>query len=113
VTDITGNPPVESNCISTRICGNEIEVVCIYCESGVDTEIGDRIADFTVFNVWAMDGILAELIERWPHYRQGVGQAVDEDAEENLNRKRPLAPWPVPRARLTNIWFRVRVDRVA
>jgi hypothetical protein len=59
-------------------CGNDIEVVCIYCKSGVDTEIGDPIADLTVFNIWAMDGVLAKLIERWPHYRQGV----DEDAEE-------------------------------
>lgn len=61
-------------------CGNEIEVVCIYCKSGVDTEIGDPIVDFTVFNIWTMDGVLAKLIERWPHYRQGVG----EDAEEGV-----------------------------
>jgi hypothetical protein len=66
-----------SSCVR---CGNDIEVVCIYCKSGVDTEIGDPIADFTVFNIWAMDGVLAKLIERWPHYRQGVG----EDAEEGV-----------------------------
>jgi hypothetical protein len=59
-------------------CGQDIEVVCIYCASGVDTEIGDPIADFTVFNIWAMDGALVNLIERWPCYRKGVG----EDAEE-------------------------------
>jgi hypothetical protein len=54
--------------------------LCIYCKSGVDTEIGDPIVDFTVFNIWTMDGVLAKLIERWPHYRQGVG----EDAEEGV-----------------------------
>lgn len=59
-------------------CGHDIEVVCIYCKCGVDTELGDPIADFTVFNIWAMDGVLAQLFERWPHYRQGVG----EDAKE-------------------------------
>jgi hypothetical protein len=68
---------VASACSPCVRCGNEIEVVCIYCKSGVDTEMGDPIADFTVFNIWAMDGILAKLIERWPHYRQGVS----EDAE--------------------------------
>lgn len=41
-----------SSCVR---CGNDIEVVCIYCKSGVDTEIGDPLVDFTVFNVWAMD----------------------------------------------------------
>lgn len=61
-------------------CGNEIEVVCIYCKSGVDTEMDAPIADFTVFNIWAMDGELTTLIERWPRYRQGVG----EDAEEGV-----------------------------
>ena len=61
-------------------CGNEIEVVCIHCKSGVDTERGDPIADFTVFNIWAMDGVSAKLIERWPHYRQGIGK----DAEEGV-----------------------------
>jgi hypothetical protein len=55
-------------------CGHDIELVCIYCTSGVDTEICDPIADFTVFDIWAMDGVLAKLIERWPCYRKGVGE---------------------------------------
>ena len=63
-----------SSCVR---CSHDIEVVCIYCTSGVDTETGDPIADFTVFDIWAMDGVLAKLIERWPCYRKGVG----EDAE--------------------------------
>jgi hypothetical protein len=62
-------------------CGQDIEVVCIYCRSGVDTEIGDPIADFTVFDIWAMDGMLAKLIERWPCYRKGVGEDA-QDAQE-------------------------------
>jgi len=62
-------------------CGHDIEVVCIYCTSGVDTELGDSIADFTVFDIWAMDGGLAKLIERWSCYRKGVEGDV-EDAQE-------------------------------
>jgi hypothetical protein len=27
------------------------------------------MADFTVFNIWAMDGALAKLMQRWHHYR--------------------------------------------
>lgn len=45
-----------------------------------DTEIDNPIADFTVFNISAMDGVLARLIARWHHYRPGVG----EDAEEGV-----------------------------
>jgi hypothetical protein len=62
-------------------CGHDIEVVCIYCKSGVDTEIGDPIADFTVFDIWAMDGVLAKLIERWPCYRKGAGEDVEDAAK--------------------------------
>jgi hypothetical protein len=58
-------------------CGSEIELVCIYCKSGVDAETGDPIADFTVFNIWAMDASLAKLIARWPCYRQGVGENAE------------------------------------
>jgi hypothetical protein len=61
-------------------CGKVIEVVCIYCRSGVDTEMDAAIADFTVFNSWAMDRVLGKLIERWPHYRERRG----EDAAEGV-----------------------------
>jgi hypothetical protein len=64
-----------SSCVR---CGNDIEVVCVYCKSGVDTEVGDPLRDFTVFNIWAMDGALANLIERWPCYRKGVGEDAGE-----------------------------------
>jgi hypothetical protein len=66
---------VRSSCVR---CGHDIEVVCVYCKSGVDTEIGDPLVDFTVFNIWAMDGVLAKLMQRWHHYRKGG----DEDSEE-------------------------------
>ena len=62
-------------CVS---CGRDIEVICIYCKSGVDTEMGDPLVDFTVSNIWAIDGVLAKQIQRWPCFRQGAG----EDSEE-------------------------------
>jgi hypothetical protein len=66
-----------SHCVG---CGIEMEVVCIYCQSGVDIETDNPIADFTVFNIWAMDEVLARPIDRWPCFRQGVG----EDGEARL-----------------------------
>ena len=62
-------------------CGKDMEVVCLYCKSGVDTETGDPIADFTVSNIWAMDGVLAELMQRWPCFKKGVGE---DSGEENF-----------------------------
>jgi hypothetical protein len=64
-----------SSCVR---CGHDIEVVCVYCKSGVDTEIGDPLAEFAVFNIWAMDGVLANLMQQWPCYRKGG----DENSEE-------------------------------
>ena len=62
-------------------CGKNREVVCLYCKSGVDIETGDPIADFTVSNIWAMDGVLAKLMQRWPYFRKGVGE---DSGEENF-----------------------------
>jgi hypothetical protein len=64
-----------SSCVR---CGHDIEVVCIYCKSGVDIEIGDPLVDFTVSNIWAIDRVLAKLIQRWPCFRKGVGEDSDE-----------------------------------
>jgi hypothetical protein len=59
-------------------CGKDIEVVCIYCKTGVDIEIGDPMSDFTVSSIWAMDGALTKLLQRWPSFREGI----DEDSGE-------------------------------
>jgi hypothetical protein len=64
-----------SSCVR---CGQDAEVVCVYCKSGLDTENEERLADITVFNIWAMDEALATLLQRWPGYRRGGG----EDSEE-------------------------------
>jgi hypothetical protein len=64
-----------SSCVR---CGHDIEVVCIFCKSGVDIEVGDPLVDFTVSNIWAIDGVLAKLIQRWPCFRKAIG----EDSEE-------------------------------
>jgi hypothetical protein len=55
-------------------CRESIDVICIYCESGVDVEMGDQIVQFTVSNIWAMDVALVKQLERWPCYRKVTGE---------------------------------------
>src|SRR6266704_4864304 len=42
----------QASCLT---CHERIEVICIYCESGTDSEIGDPMTQVTVSSVWAMD----------------------------------------------------------
>ena len=50
-------------------CREMIEVICIQCQSGTDTESGDLMPRFTVSNIWAMDVALAAQLEVWPHFK--------------------------------------------
>jgi hypothetical protein len=55
-------------------CGAHIEVICIFCQSGVDTQMDDPMSEFTVSNIWSMDNALANQIKRWPGYRRVTGE---------------------------------------
>jgi len=61
----------EAPCVA---CGKRIEVICIYCESGTDADAGEMMWQFTLSNIWAMDGALAAQLGRWPLYRSGAGE---------------------------------------
>ncbi len=69
---------VASAQVSCPKCREDIEVICIYCESGEDCEIGQPMSQFTVSNIWAMDGALAKQLARWSCF----GRGVDEESEE-------------------------------
>jgi hypothetical protein len=60
----------QASCVK---CHERIEVICIYCESGTDCEIGEPMTQFTLSNVWAMDSTLAAQLERWPFFRKVIG----------------------------------------
>jgi len=45
-------------------CGEEIKVVCVYCESGIDLETGDVLERVTLSNISSMDGALAAMLNR-------------------------------------------------
>ena len=64
-------------------CRESIEVICIYCESGADRELGEPLRQFTVSNVWAMDSALAAQIARWRFYARGLGSSAEEDCFTN------------------------------
>ena len=69
-----------SPCVS---CGRDIEVICMYCDSGIDTETGDSLNQFTVSNIWAMDCTLGKLLQRWPYFRKGAGEGSEDGSFAN------------------------------
>jgi hypothetical protein len=46
---------------------SNIEVICIYCESGIAS--GEPLVQFSISNVWAMDSGLAQQLEPWRTFR--------------------------------------------
>ena len=63
---------------SCRRCRSTIEVICIHCESG--NVSGDPLTRFTVYEVWAMDEVLAEQLRPWPSFHR----VVDPDGGESF-----------------------------
>jgi Domain of unknown function (DUF5710) len=64
-------------------CQGDIEVICIYCESGTDVEMDEAMARFTVSGIWAMDDALAAQLERWPLFKREVGAGSEEECFAN------------------------------
>jgi hypothetical protein len=53
-------------------CRSEIEVICLYCQTGfVD---GDAIVDFSVSNVTRIDDSLRLQLARWPRFHRVQNQ---------------------------------------
>lgn len=50
-------------------CRAQIEVICIYCESGVVSE--EPLEQFTVSGIYAVDDALGEQLKDWPYFRYG------------------------------------------
>jgi hypothetical protein len=59
-------------------CHEQIEVICIYCESGTDSEVGEPMTQFTLSNIWAMDTALAMQLKGWPCFRKGIGSGSED-----------------------------------
>jgi hypothetical protein len=55
-------------------CRRNIEVICIYCETGVDVD--EPLTCFTVSTIWAMDDALQYQMQGWTHFRRGSGPAL-------------------------------------
>ena len=64
-------------------CHARIEVICIYCESGIDCDMGEPMWQFTVSNIWAMDSVLAGQLERWPYFRPVTARDPEGDCFAN------------------------------
>jgi Domain of unknown function (DUF5710) len=64
-------------------CHETIEVICIYCASGADSETGDPMTQFTLSSIWAMDSALATQLERWRYFRKEIGAGPEEGCFAN------------------------------
>jgi hypothetical protein len=60
-------------------CHERIEVICVFCESGVDSETGEEMRRFTVSNIWEMDVALAAQLGRWRFFRRGTGAGAPSE----------------------------------
>jgi hypothetical protein len=76
------SPPGEFEVISTEAyvaatevacwkCRRNIEVICIYCETGVDVD--EHLTCFTVSTIWAMDEALKYQLQSWAHFKRSAG----------------------------------------
>jgi hypothetical protein len=58
---------VASTTILCWKCRSKIEVICIFCETGIVSD--EPLTHFTVSGIWAMDSALARQLEPWPFFR--------------------------------------------
>jgi len=64
--------------VSCVMCRKIIHVICIHCSRGIDGETDERLAQFTVSNIGAMDAALAQQLVPWPDFRKGIGADSEE-----------------------------------
>lgn len=71
---VSADAYVASTEVACWKCAHDIEVICIYCESGVDVD--EPMTCFTVSTIWSMDAALAYQLQPWPHFKKGPGPAL-------------------------------------
>jgi hypothetical protein len=59
---------VAATTVSCWNCHSDIEVICIFCESG--TASGEPLTQFSISHVWVMDSALAQQLVAWPNFRK-------------------------------------------
>jgi len=62
-------------------CHSSIEVICIYCDSGLLS--GARFEQFSVSNITAVDDALKDQLQTWPHFRMGYSEELGRDCFAN------------------------------
>jgi hypothetical protein len=67
--------------IPCQQCHADIEVICIYCESGIVSD--EPLTQFTVSNVWAMDEALTRQLLPWPTFRRLSGSDAESSEFSN------------------------------
>jgi hypothetical protein len=65
----------QSTCVN---CHRSIEVICLYCDSAIDADLDEPLAQVTASNIWAMDAALAQQLEPWPEFRRRDGASSEQ-----------------------------------
>jgi hypothetical protein len=68
---ISSEAYVAAATVSCQQCQAAIEVICIYCKTGVASD--EPLTQFTVSGIWAMDEELARQLRSWPTFLRVVG----------------------------------------
>ena len=72
---------VVSGRVSCWNCRTDIEVICLYCQTGYVE--GEAMLDFSVSNVTAMDDNLRVQLGRWPNFRPIRGRGTCNEGFAN------------------------------
>ena len=64
-------------------CGASTEVICIFCDHGVDVETDQALAKITVSNIRAMDAALRKQLERWPSFKKEISADSEDTSFAN------------------------------
>jgi hypothetical protein len=65
-------------------CGEETEVICLHCVSGIASE--QDLDQFTVFNIRAIDEDLVEELKRWPSFHRSTEEGIPGDFANHCTR---------------------------
>jgi hypothetical protein len=67
-TIVSDQAYVAATTAACQRCRSNIEVICIYCESGAVS--GEVLTRFTVAHIWGVDEELERQLRHWPNFRR-------------------------------------------
>jgi hypothetical protein len=81
---ISSDACVASTTLLCPLCGEQTEVICLHCVSGIASE--QDLSQFTVFNIRAIDDQLLEELKRWPNFHRSSEESAAGDFANHCAR---------------------------